>query len=191
MRSHISYAIIVILIFSGCGGKHEPVKRMNLIENPNIKLHDSAYEKYYKGELFSPHIIKLDNADKAAFMQVDSTYFSAKSLDKNTRDDYYKRVLAVLPRQELEAHKKIWSIPEIRALQQGDGAAGTIVSWTKEVLDEKSGYYLIQLKRNDIEELSPVYGIASVRIRMHPLVIDLADESGYFVSLEAWRRAQK
>jgi hypothetical protein len=185
-------ALILILVFlAACKGKPEPDKRINLIENPNIKLHDTAFDKYRNGILFSPHIIRLDNQKKAAFIQVGSAYFNMKSLDKNTREDYYKRVVATLSKDEIEAHRKVWSIHEVRDMQQGDGGNGTIVSWTKEILNETNAYYLIELKRNDVEEMGQVYGMSAFRVRLRPYSMEIADESGYFVSLESWRRTQK
>ncbi len=184
--------LIIILVFlAACKGKPDADKRINLIENPNIKLHDTAFDKYRNGILFSPHIIRLDHQKKPAFIQIDSAYFNTKSLDRTNREDYYKRVIATLPKDEVEAHRKVWSIHEVRDLQQGDGGNGTIVSWTKEILNEKNGYYLIELKRNDIEEMGQLYGMSAFRVRLHPYSMEIADESGYFVSLEAWRRTQK
>lgn len=183
--------IILVAFLAACKGKPASDKRINLIENPNIKLHDTAFDRYRNGILFSPHIIRLDNQKKPAFIQVDSAYFSIKSLDKNNREDYYKKVIATLSKDEVEAHRKVWSIHEVRDMQQGDGGNGTIVSWTKEVLNDKNGYYLIELKRNDVEEMRQVYGMSAFRVRLRPYSMEIADESGYFVSLESWRRTQK
>lgn len=187
----ITVFLLVAGLIYGCNIKPDPKKKIDMISNPDIKLRDTAYEKYYQGVLFSPHIVRLDNAEKPAFIQVDSCYFNMKALDKNTREDYYKRVIALLPKQELEVHRLIWKIADVRGIQQGNGGEGTIVSAIREVLDEKSGYYLADLKRNDVEQMSPIIGISTFRIRLHPLNIEVADESGYFLSLASWQQAQK
>ena len=183
--------ILLAIAFWSCNNNPDPNKGINLIENPNIKLRDTAFEQYHKGNLFSPHIVRIDNNKQAAYMKIDSIYFNVKSLDKNTRADYYKKTIALQSKDELEAHRRVWGIKEVRAMQQSDGGPGTIVSWTKDILDAKSGYYLIELKRNDVEEMSQVYGISVFRVRLHPASMEIGDESGYFVSLEAWRRTQK
>lgn len=193
MRAERLFIAIISLgiMGTGCKLKRDPNKKIDMISNPNIKLHDTAFEKYYAGTLFSPHVVRLDNGSKPAFIQVDSSYFGTKSLDKDTRDAYYKKVLTLLPKDELEVHRRIWAIAEVRAIQQGTGGAGTILSSIREVLDAKSGYYLVDMKRNDIEQLNPLNGIAGFRIRLRPLVIEVGDESGYYVSLESWKSSQK
>ena len=180
----------ILLAMASCMGKTgDNTKRINLIENSNIKLRDTSYQKYYSDLYYSPYIIRLDKNTKSAFIQIDSVYGKTDHLDKNTREEYYKRALTMLPKDDFEAHKAIWALPEMRELQEADGGNGTVVTWIKEHLDKKSGYYLIDVKRNDVEQLNQMKGISSFRIRIRPRSIDIADESGYFVSLAVWRRA--
>lgn len=191
MRTQIVLLISLYIAFTGCMGKPDPDKKINLIENHDIKLRDTAFEKYYNNKLFSPHIVRLDNNSKPAFILIDSSYFNTKSLTPADREVYYKKVLALLPKDDLAAHRLVWNIPEVRAMQQGTGGNGTIVSAIKEKMDSKSGYYLVELKRNDVENFSQVYGISLFRVRLRPFSMEIGDESGYFVSMEMWRRAQK
>ena len=184
--------ILLLLIVTGCtGNKGDQSKRINFMEKSPLKVTDTGFGPYYKNIYFLPYIIRLDKQPKSAFIQVDSAYFAAKRLDANTREDYYNKVIALLPKEELQAHKIVWALPEMRKQQQADGGYGTIVTWTKERMDKKSGYYLIEVRRNDVERLSVVKGTSYFRIRLHPMKIEIADESGYFVSLEAWRRLSK
>lgn len=184
--------ICLLLLSLGCKGmKSDKTERINLIENKNINLRDSAFNNYYNDLYYSPYIIRLDNNAKSAFIQVDSAYDKVNHLDKNTREAYYKKALALQSKDDREVHKAIWAIPEIREQQSADGGNGTIVTCIKERLDAKSGYYIIEVQRNDVEQLSTVRGTSQFRIRLRPRTIDIADESGYFVSLDVWRRARK
>lgn len=181
---------LLFLVASCTGKKDDKGKKINLIENSNIKLRDKSFDKYYNDQYYSPYIVRLDKNTNSAFIQVDSVFGKVDHLDKNTREDYYKKALSLLSKDEIEAHKAIWAIPEMRQLQEADGGNGTIVTWIKEELDHKSGYYIIDVKRNDVEQLSQMKGISSFRIRLRPRTIDIADESGYFVSLTVWKRAR-
>ncbi len=181
-------ALLLTLMVSCIGKKAENNKKINLIENPNIKLRDTAFQKYYSDIYYSPYLIRLDQQPKSAFIQIDTVLNKANHLDKNTREGYYKSALSLLTKDDLEVHKTIWAIPEFRELQQADGGNGTIVTWIREHIDRKSGYYIVDVKRNDVEQLSQMKGISSFRIRLRPKNIEISDESGYFVSLAVWKR---
>lgn len=188
--TRLVYIFCLVLVMAGCiGKKGDDTKRINLIENSNIKLRDTSFQKYYSDLYYSPYIIRLDKNTKSAFIQIDSAFNNTDHLDKNTREEYYKRALSLLSKDDIEAHRAIWALSEMRQRQEADGGNGTVVTWIKEHLDHKTGYYLIDVKRNDVEQLNQMKGISSFRIRLRPRNIDIADESGYFVSLAVWRRA--
>lgn len=189
MRMKMKLLYLAPLLLAGCMGNVDKSKKINLIENSSLTLRDTSFESYYQDRLYSPYIIRLDKNEKSAFIQVDSIYTKTSHLDKNTREEYYKKALALQPKDDIEAHRAIWAIPEMRDMQNADGGNGTIMTWIRERLDAKSGYYIIDVKRNDVEQLSQVKGTSSFRIRLRPRVIDISDESGYYVSLDVWRRA--
>ncbi len=185
------YCILFLALAAGCKGKGDPAKRINLVENPNLKMRDTAYAPFYAEKYYSPYIVRLTNAYKKAFIQVDSIYGKETHLEKGNREVYYKKVNSLLPKDDLEVFKTIWSLPEVQDLQIADGGNGTILTWIKDRLDKKSGYYIIEVRRNDIEQQSLVPDISYFRIRLRPSHIEIADESAYFVSLDSWRKTQK
>ena len=185
-------AIIICIVIAGCKGKKgDSAKRINLIEKSPIKTGDSSLAPYYKNKYYLPYIVRLDKKAKSAFIQIDTAYFNTQKLDNNTREDYYNKAIALQPKDDLQAFRAVWSLPEMRDLQQGDGGYGTIVTWIKERADQKNKAYIIEIRRNDVEQLSLVKGTSFFRIRLHPQSIEIADESGYFVTLQAWRTQRK
>ena len=184
--------VCILLLATGCtGNRTDASKRINLMEKAPINTNDSGLGPYYKKIYYFPYIVRLGKQPHNAFIQVDSSYFNTKHLETSTREDYYAKVIALLPKDDLTAYHAVWALPEMQKLQQADGGYGTIVTWIKEKLDKTNGHYIIEVRRNDIEQLSLVKGISYFRVWLHPLRVEIADESGYFVPLQSWRRLNK
>lgn len=183
----------LLAVLASCGGNDNPYRerKFDLVNANPIKKRDSLTEACYQNKLFLATIIKLNPKDNEAYFCIDSPMFGAKYLTPTNRDDYYKKVVAALPPADRELYRTIWNIKEIREMQNGTGGRGTTVAFIMARPDTDNPYYLVDMRRNNIEELPPEHGISALKIRLKPLQVQLADHSGYYISLEEWQHVNQ
>jgi hypothetical protein len=186
--------LVFVLLICGCNGRHGAGHKMHLslIAPPNpIKKKDTTQDAFYKNRYYLPTIIRLSRNDKEAFIRIDSPYFNFQRLDTNNREAYYEKVIAAIPEEDKEVYRIIWTVPEMRKMQTADGGYGTLVATIASRPDKEHAYYVAEIKRNNIDEMPLDNDIAYFRIKLHPLQVELSDQSAYFVSLEEWEHVNK
>ncbi len=187
--------LLLILLVCGCKGRHDSNrehKKGFFLSNPIVKeQRDSMKDGFYKNKYFSPTIIRLGRQDKEAFIWIDSPLFNVKRLDNTNREAYYDKVIPLLPKEDIEVYSLIWAVPEMRKMQTGDGGFGTVVATITTRPDKENPFYVAEIRINNIDEMPPANDIAFFRIRLNPLLVELSDQSGYYVSLEEWDHVNK
>jgi len=180
---------IVAVAFVGCVGKTGNSKKVNLLQRSTIDK-DSKLADYYSNKLYLPNVVRLHTGDKHGFIYIDSLSLNPGRIDNASREAYYIRAIATVSKEDLQVHEAIWAIPEVRKMQQGDGGNGTVVTWITG-RPHPSDHYTVELRKNDIDEMTPLNDICSFTVRLHPLKIEVANSSGYYVPVSEWRAAQK
>ena len=190
---HTPYLLLLLLLpLCGCGGKGGDRKgHINLIEKEALQPRDAKTQGYYDSRYYLPNVVRLNKGQKNAFIYIDSLrYKPAGLLDKTNREEYYSKAIANVSPNELQVHRAIWAMPEVQKLQMADGGYSTVVTYIT-ATPKTTGHYIVELRRNNIEEMTPEKDISSFRVKLNPLVIEVANESGYYVPLKAWRAGRK
>jgi hypothetical protein len=188
IRGFSFFAMLGLLASCGSEGKKH---KIDLVSTSSIKPRDSLSNLYYNNSIFSPRIIRLGNGSNKSFVFVDSAFFGAKHLSKSEREDYYSKVKKLLPQKDLEVHTLVWAIPELKKQQLGDGGYGSSFSLIAERPSVDKPEYLVEIHLNNIDEYPFAAPISLLKVHMERKSVQIADKSGYFVSMHAWRAGNK
>jgi len=180
---------IFAIILCSCKGKPDAGRKVNLLQRSSIER-DSKEKDYYDSRLYLPNVVRLYAGSKRAFIYIDSPALNPGKLDSSNREAYYAKALATVSSEDLRVHEAIWAIPEVRKMQQGDGGYGTLVTWITG-RPHPSDHYVVELRKNDIAEMTPLNDVSSFTVRLHPLKIEVTNSSGYYVPLAEWQAARK
>src|SRR6202008_3128092 len=105
--------LAALVFFAACTDKHAARKehKASFFTTDPIKKRDSVQDAFYKNKYYLPKVIRLDAADKEAFISIDSPFFHMTRLDNNNREAYYKKVVQLLPKEDIEAYRTVWKVP--------------------------------------------------------------------------------
>ncbi len=152
-----------------------------------IKPVDTITQAFFDGRYYSPYIIRLGTKYKRSFINIDSAYFNIAHLTPAERETYYQKVVGLLPKEDVQVYQLIWALPEMHQLLTADGGPGTIVTWIKDRPSEHNDKYVVEIRKNEIKKFRLEKDLAYFRISLHPIAIEIATESEYYVPLKKWR----
>jgi len=189
--------VILLLFIFGCAGKHIEKKKMNVADTSTIKTSDtvkqyvldSLEQLYMDGKVFYSTFVRLREG-KDEFIFTDSSYFGMDLLDSSNREDYYRRVRNLIPKDELQVHQMIWDLPEMKI----DGAEGTggyhgVVTWIQSRPTADDPYYEVAIKRDYYDRLGAYTPLSFVRVRLKPReILVMPISSGENLPIEKWRK---
>ena len=188
---YLPLLLILFCVGTACKSHTDSAGRINLIEKNPIAQRDSKTQGYYDSRYYMPNVVRMEPGNKNAYIFVDSpNQQTAGLIDKGNREEHYKKAVAMMDKNDLKVHHAIWALPEVQRLQLADGGYNTIVTY----ITSRPGatdHYTVELRRNNIEEMTPEKNVAAFTVKLHPLEIQVADESGYYVSLKAWRSGHR
>jgi len=188
--------LILLLLVGACVGKPAVNKKMNAADTAVAKtadtvkryVPDSLEQLYMDGKVFYSTYVRLRDG-KDEFIFTDSSYFGMDLLDSSNREDYYKRVRNLLPKDELQVHQIIWDLPEMKI----DGAEGTggyhgVVTWIQSRPTADDPYYEVAIKRDYYDRLGAYAPLSFLRVRLHPREIIVTNLNVADLPIEKWRK---
>ncbi len=194
--------IILAFITFGCATKPKPNSDL---PDYTDKVYDSIEKLFMEGEYFEATFIRL-NKNSNAFLYIEDDYakenikngkirrlfFKTKSLTKENREDYYNKIISGLPIEDIEIHKKVWDIEEVKKQQLSDGGMYTLATWITAKPTKTNPFYSIEVRRNYFDRFGICTMIGYIKINPVTNQILVNDfESSEDLPIEEWRKLKE
>ncbi len=195
--------IILAFITFGCASKSKI--NSELKSDNTDKVNDSIEKLFMEGKYFEATFIRL-NKDSDAFIYIEDDYakknikdgkikrlfLKTKGLTTDNREDYYNKIISGLPIEDIEIHKKVWNIEEVKKQQAGDGGMYTLATWITGKPTKTNPLYSIEVRRNYFDRFGICTTIGYIKINAKTSQILVNDfESGEDLPIEQWRKLQE
>jgi hypothetical protein len=207
------FSIILIFLFLSCNQNENNkgttksdslTKGNNLGTETKIYKPDSLEQAYMDGKYFNKYFIRL-YPNNYAYIYIDSEYveenfknkklkelfFKTDILTSENRETYYKSIISGIPKEDLDIHKIVWKIKEIRD-ESKESTGGFLSVATKLTRpDEENDYYSIAVIKDYYDQDRPCFPIPFLNItKKHKIFVwDTSPDETY--TLDEWREKEK
>lgn len=204
MKNELKYILIFLsLLAAGCnsGSPKVNIKAVEQESNQAKLIEDSIEKAFMNGEYFMKEFIRL-NDEEFIYMDDDyvkenikdenvkDLYLNTKGLNKENRENFYHKIVSSLPKEDIEIHKLVWSLKEVKEQESGgDGGLYTLATWLVEKPTNTNPFYSFEIRRNYYWRFGICNPIGFVKVNSTTREIFINDPNlGCNLPLEEWRR---
>ncbi|NDC42622.1 MAG: hypothetical protein EBZ77_13925 [Chitinophagia bacterium] len=185
--------LLAVVVFPACKGrpdKRKAIKEQLIGHSSSI---DTSMQSFYDNKLYVANIIRFKHKFGKAFVYVDTVKSTPGKwfLQPAEREPFYIAEDARINGSDRAAYQYVWDLPEIQALQVGDGGYGTVYAFIGVRPVKDTGYYIMEIRKNNIQEFPLHQAIGSVKFNLRTHEAWVGDPSGYYVPLSTYRAAQR
>lgn len=197
-------SLFLLAIACSQTSQNEPTEMPSKVGGDSVQKVDTLEEAFMRGEYFMKEFIRLHPnqfiyVDDYCVQEVfkDSAakayYFSVRGLNKDNREEFYQKIIAQLPKEDIAIHELIWSLEEVQ--EQGaesDGGLYTLATWIAERPSKENPFYSVEIRTNYCWRFGICTVIGFVRVHAKTKQIYVTDmEFVKELTLEEWRRRRK
>lgn len=211
------YLLVICLLVAGCTPDHPKSKpaadtvsrkvsgnQLAVTKDTVLSEEDSLERAYDQGKYYFPFIVRL-RGNQPFFLALDSEYVAASIEDTAARNLYfrtdrllpeereafYRKMVAAIPRNEIEVFNKVVALPEVKAQAAGsDGGLYTLMLWLVERPDKNNPYYSVEIKRMYYWRWGTCIPIGFLKIHQKSHRILVMDQEGNYLPLSQWKRLE-
>ena len=194
---------ILAFVILGCKSKSQNINSALLKSDSLavIQIEDSIEKAFMNGKYFMTTFIRLNKnefihieddyvKENIKDEKVKDLYFKTKSLNKDNREDFYVKIISSLPKEDIEIHKLVWNINEVKEQgKNGDGGLYTLATWIVDKPTKTNPFYSVEVRTNYFDRFGICLEIGYIKINSKTDEIFVTDfETGEDLPIDKWRK---